>query len=285
MTWVLHNGEFLQKEDVKISPDNRAFRFADGCFEAIRIMKGSAVFWNLHMNRMFETMRWLEIIPAFDHQQVTHWAKELIRLNDLQQEGMMRILINRAGAGTYFPQEQKAEIYMETIALTYGDANDFSGKKGGFFEREKLPIAEVGNMKTVNKTMQVLAALEAQRKGIDDLILCNSAGYVAETISSNVYVLHNNQLLTPPLDSGCLNGTIRQAIMLNKHEFSLLVIERQIHPMELEQATEIWTSNARKGLEFFRTFEGRNLSSERFGEAHLLIKQMAINSSKDFREN
>jgi len=55
--------------------------------------------------------------------------------------------------------------------------------------------------------------------------------------------------------------------------------------MELEQATEIWTSNARKGLEFFRTFEGRNLSSERFGEAHLLIKQMAINSSKDFREN
>ncbi len=53
----------------------------------------------------------------------------------------------------------------------------------------------------------------------------------------------------------------------------------------LEQATEIWTSNARKGLEFFRTFEGRNLKSEWFLEARFITAQMAISSLKDFLEN
>ena len=93
MNWIYLNREICPGSSFNISPENRAFRFADGCFESIRIMEALPVFWNKHMERLLETAAFLQIQLPIPTEKILEIAKELIHRNEIQLGGKIRIML------------------------------------------------------------------------------------------------------------------------------------------------------------------------------------------------
>ena len=64
----------------------------------------------------------------------------------------------------------------------------------------------LSNLKTTSAIYYVLASIEKQQRGLDDLLILNSNRYPIEACSSNVFIVKDNEIITPPLESGCLDG-------------------------------------------------------------------------------
>ncbi|MFM7726179.1 MAG: aminotransferase class IV, partial [Flavobacteriales bacterium] len=97
MSYVYHKGEFLSDTATHIARDNRAFRFADGFFESMRIVNGRALFLENHFARAMDTAAALKIKPAegFSIEQLRSEIDELLKRNNISEGGRMRITFYR----------------------------------------------------------------------------------------------------------------------------------------------------------------------------------------------
>jgi len=98
METVYFNGEFLPKDEIKISPDDRGFLFADGIYEVIRWYEGFFYDINSHVSRLKRSLRELRINWS-DSDSFPTIATELIKINNLQdQPAMVYLQVTRGAA-------------------------------------------------------------------------------------------------------------------------------------------------------------------------------------------
>lgn len=283
MSIVFINGEFVPAEKAALSVANRAFRYADGCFEAVRIINGKPVFWAEHVDRLWGTLALLEIDTPFDHEQLCRWINTLLDVNAVPGGAMLRIMVFRQDGGTYFPLSNEGVVFMELRPL---DDNVYArcpeGKLGGIFDRFVLPAHELGNHKTLNKTIHVTASVSSQKNGWDDAVILNHRGEIAEVISSNIYLAMEDRIITPSLDSGCLNGTIRKVLTANRSALPLPLFEEAVPLSALAEAHEVWTSNAAAGLQWFRQIGKHRYRGNLAQEVQEKLVELALSSASGF---
>ncbi|MEZ4722110.1 MAG: aminotransferase class IV [Flavobacteriales bacterium] len=284
MNVIYLNGIYVNRSDAKISISNRAFRYADGCFEAIRIMNGYPVFWSLHWDRLTRTLEMLQIELMLNESAIKEVIVKLISMNQCLS-GMLRIVVSRADGGKYMPLGNEAQVFMELTEMeTPHYPEPITLKRAVLFEEFRLPSHELGNHKTLNKTLHVLAALSAKASGCDEAFLVNDKGAVAEAISSNMCLLKNKVITTPPLSDGGLNGTIRRVLLQNSNSIGVKIIEHSITPSELLEADEIWATNASSGISAVTSYAGKSYSADLANRLQARLNSLAISSVVDFQE-
>jgi branched-chain amino acid aminotransferase len=92
-----------------------------------------------------------------------------------------------------------------------------------------------------------LAKQEAMNQSYDEAILLNTASNVADGSISNVFMVNDNQVITPPVSDGALPGVVR-SILLEEFSQDFTIIERSISPKELMLADEVFLTNALMGI-------------------------------------
>ena len=97
---------------------------------------------------------------------------------------------------------------------------------------------------------------------LDDCLIQNDKGHIAEASSSNVFVLRRNKLLTPPISSGCKDGTMRQVVLKLAQELGLQVVEKHLKRKRLLKADEIWLTNAVQGVLWVESFQDNKLNNQ-----------------------
>ena len=98
--------------------------------------------------------------------------------------------------------------------------------------------------------MYVLAGIYKKQHGLDDAFILNNAGFLCESISSNVFVVYDKQIYTPALTEGCIAGTMRSVIMEIAKYNGIPLIEAQINPEVLNEAEEVFITNAINGIQW-----------------------------------
>jgi branched-chain amino acid aminotransferase len=121
------------------------------------------------------------------------------------------------------------------------------GLKLGIFSENPKPRVRLSNFKTNNSLHYVLASLYSKENSFDDCLLVNDQGNVVESTNSNVFVVFDNEVCTPPLSEGCVDGVARSVILSILRKKNILYLVRPIALTELPQATEILVSNAVRG--------------------------------------
>jgi branched-chain amino acid aminotransferase len=97
----------------------------------------------------------------------------------------------------------------------------------------------------------VLAKIWAKENGLDDALILNQNGNIIEAASANLFWKKNNQIYTVPLAEGCIDGIARQVYMEQMVLANKPVIEKICSQIELQQADEIFISNATNGMSKF----------------------------------
>lgn len=114
-------------------------------------------------------------------------------------------------------------------------------------------------IKSLNYLNQILARIEANRAGVEEALMLNRQGMVAEGTADNIFVVRDGELHTPPVTDGALQGITRDIIMQLAREAELVVRESSLTPYDLYTADECFLSGTGAELIPVRDIDGRQL--------------------------
>jgi len=251
-----YNGEIVPAGQQVLQLNNRAFRYGDGIFESMRMIKGNLQYANLHAKRLQAGMKALKLenYSDLDIDFLKEKAKELSTRNKAKN-GRLRLTVFRDADGLYTPTDNKLAYTIEWETLE--DQQYTLNQRGlimNVFEDIPKPINSLSNLKTCNSLTYVLAGVYKQRNRLDDAFILNQNGFLCESISSNIFIKYNGTLYTPALSEGCIKGVMRQVVIELALKNSIPVTEAQINPQILNEADEVFLTNATKGIQWVLGF-------------------------------
>ena len=223
------NGKIVCEEDFNINYNNRFFLYGDGFFETIRVFKGEPIFWNDHYFRIIGSACMLRIpIPSYFNSKYLHNdIIKLLKANKLSNKSCrLRIIFFRDSEGYYMPKNETFSYVISTELLEKDIyINNKEGYKVDLFNQYKLGTSELNNLKSTNRLINILSSIYKEENMLNDSIIINEKNNIVEFSSGNLFLVLNNQIITPPLDSGCINGIIRKKILSFNSFKSLSILE------------------------------------------------------------
>ena len=251
MQFINFNGTIHRVDEPLILVGNRGFKYGDGFFESMVMFNRKLPLLDLHRNRIEYTADALFMqLPAnFSLQTIENQILELAAANKNMQNARVRMQFYRKGDGLYLP-DNDAIGYIITIDPI--ENNSFrageglvAGLRTDFFK----PIYHLSDLKISSALPYVQFAQFAASDKVGEMILLNNHSKICEAIYSNVFIVLKDKLVTPDLDSGCVNGVMRSYLL---SELEDNIEERTINSEELLEADEILLTNAVKGIQWVR---------------------------------
>lgn len=258
-SFILFNGEYLRHEESGISYKNRSFYYGDGLFETMHANGTEIQFFDDHIVRLKYGMEILKMeIPASIKNGFI--KKEIIKLlhkNKLYQGVRIRLSVFRNDGGKYTPVTNTVSYLAETefIENAFYELNQ-KGIILGTYHDIKKPVNLFSNLKTSNSLLYVMAGIYAKEKKIDDCIILNEKGFVTETISSNIFLIQGNNILTPPLTDGPVAGIMRKQTLRIADSLKYRIHnEIPVTEEHLLSAEEVFITNSISGIKWVLAFK------------------------------
>jgi len=259
------NGRIKSNSDLVLGLENRAFRYGDGLFESMRVINAELMFADLHSKRLMQSMQLLKMQGSemFNKNFIIQKTEELLKSNKIFKDARIRWSVFRKEGGFYTPESNEVcySIEVEKISTSGYQLN----KKGlllGVFDKMNKSISSYSGIKSSNALLYVLAGIEAKETGFDDLIILNNEGNIAETISSNIFLVKNDKLYTPSLSEGGIDGVMRKAILSIAKKNKIQITETRIGIQNLALCDEVFLTNAVQGLQWVMGFGEKRFFSK-----------------------
>lgn len=259
------NGNILPADQLIFKANNRGFRYGDGLFESMRYMKGKLKFPEMHIDRIQKGMKLLRFdnCSLIDAWFLREKVEELVRRNRTGADARIRLTVFRDSEGLYSPVSNKYGYVLEIQKLDEGQY--VLNKKGliiDVYDEIPKPVNALSNLKTCNAMIYVLAGIYKNQNALDEVLLLNHHGFLCESMSSNVFVVYDRKLYTPALKEGCIAGVMRQVVMRLAKENDIELVEAQINPDILNEADEVFLTNAAKGIQWVMGYNNKRYFNE-----------------------
>ena len=210
---ILHyNGTYLQENEFNVGIQDRAFQYGDGLFETLVVRNGKIKFLASHLERLKSGAKAMELsVPeSFTKESLETSIFELILQNKLQDNIRIKLLVWRKEGGLYTPDSNEIYYLIKVSPLTTAAA--YPIKSWRCYHQFRLTETLVSAFKTMNALPYVLASNYKKQHKLDEVVLLDQEGNVAEASASNLFWIQNNDLFTPALKTGCKKGIIRSQI-------------------------------------------------------------------------
>ncbi len=263
--FINFNGDIIPAEQQVLTIANRGFRYGDGLFESMRWMKGELKFADFHAERIRKGMKLLKL-DSWSHLDtwfIRQRVEELVRRNKIGPDGRIRLTVFRDADGLYSPSNNKMAFALETRKLE--ESNYTINDKGliiDVYDEIAKPINILSNLKTCNSLIYVLAGIFKNQNALDEVLILNQNGFLCESMSSNVFVVYDRKLYTPALNEGCIAGVMRQVVMRLAKENGIELVEAQINPDILNEADEVFLTNAGRGIQWVMGYNNKRYFNE-----------------------
>jgi len=265
-TIVFFNGEFMPLHRATVSVATHALHYGTGCFEGIR------GYWSdereelyvlkleEHVERFFRSCSVLRIRPPFSRAELSDVILEVVRRNGYTSDVYVRPIAFKSSETiklTLSPLEDSFAVY----AFPFGH---YVHREGGLrvclspwqrIDDNAIPVRAKVTGGYVNAS---LASDDAAQAGFDEALLLSPGGTVSEASSSNIFLVRNGTLITPPLSDNILEGITREAVIeLARRELGIPVEERSIGRSELYVADEVFLTGTGVQIGPVSTIDGR----------------------------
>lgn len=235
---VFYNGKILNLENAAVSPFDRAFQFGDGVYEVIRYYPKSFFEFELHLDRLKNSLKKMEIsFTAFEN--IESVLNELILKNNLSNEvSIGYIQISR---GQHIPRRHYFNDDIVTTVFMYVEKFPArleemkNGVKVGLEEDIRWLRCDI---KATSLLPNILARNRAIRKGLSEIIWHRN-GLITEGTQTNICFIKNGELFTPPLSNLILAGITRKVVLNLCSQLGIPCTERNINLDELKTFNEI----------------------------------------------
>lgn len=235
---VYFNGELLPKEDVRISPDDRGFLFADGAYEVIRSYDGKLFRLAAHLLRLENSLRGLEITVP-DTKELQSATVQLIERNGLSRgDAALYIQVTRGVAPrqhAFPPRDIRPTVYMSAWRFHASHASLEQGVRVILVPDIRWLRCDI---KSVALLPNVLASQQAKESSAYEAIFVRD-GIVTEGSHTNVAAVFGGRLVTHPKTNHILPGITREVVLALCQKLDLPYSESPISEPELREADEL----------------------------------------------
>jgi D-alanine transaminase len=232
LSTYLYQNEFIPKQNVAISPDDRGYYFGDGVYE---VYNGQLFEPEGHYRRLEKTAREVRVSLPYGMERLHEQLIELIRINELS-EGTVYMQITRGSA----PRSHPFPADTEPVLLAHCNhvPRPLSAMEQGIAAITADDIRWLRcDLKTLNLLANVLAKQNALDQGADEVILHRS-GVITECSSSNFMMVRQGELYTHPANHFILHGITRGVVLQLARQLGIKVHEQTFTLEDLSAADE-----------------------------------------------
>ena len=244
--WV--DGQLTDAALARISPFDHGFTVGDGVFETCKVVAGVPFALTRHLQRLDRSAAGLGL-PAPDHERVRAAIASLLeaepdagRLRITYTGGVSPLGSDRGDAGPTLVLAAAPEGRWETTT---------SVSTVPWPRNERSAVA---GLKTTSYAENVVALAYAHARGASEAIFANTVGQLCEGTGSNLFIVLDGQLLTPPLTSGCLAGVSRELVL----EWTDAA-EADLPLSALAQAEEAFLTSSTRDVQAIGVVDGKGL--------------------------
>ena len=246
--YISLNGTIIPEVDFRISPDNRGLRYGDGLFETMKVSNGQILLEQLHIERLFSSLRLMQIQPP-EYLSSTHLREQvklLLEKNRHSESARVRVMICRGDGGLYEKNPEQPMVLIQSWALK--QSADMPAVKIDVFPDARKSMDVFSSLKSNNYLCYIMGANFAAKRQLDDALILNAQGRIADATIANVFVIKDGKVITPPLSEGCVNGVYRRFLLDRFIRDGTLFRERPVSVDALLSADEVFLTNAITGI-------------------------------------
>ena len=270
------NGELLFKENIKLTTDNRGFKYGDGIFETIKVVHKKVIFWEDHYFRLMASMRMLRMKIPMEFT-LEFLEKEILKTVAVLEDGAnfrVRLNVFRKDGGLYTPKTNAIDYLIEASESNYKTKETYEiDVFKDFYNYSGL----LSTIKTNNRMLNTLASIYANENDLDNCILVNERKGVVEVANANIFIVKNNIVKTPALTEGCIKGVVRGKVidlLIKNKDFT--IEETVISPFEIQKADEVFITNAIMGIQAVTKYKKKSFNTDLAGKLHASLKVLQI---------
>ena len=242
IVWL--DGELLPIESARVSPLDRGLTVGDGVFETLRAYGGTPFAFTRHYERLSASARGLGI--AAPDRAVLHDAVlATIDANGVS-DARVRITVT-AGEGPPGSSRVGSTPVTIVVATPFAPAPPTAGVVVCPWTRNER--SATAGLKTLSYAANVRALAYAEARGVSEALFANTNGNLCEATGSNVFVVLDGELVTPPPSAGCLLGVTRAIILDVTRGAGMRVAERDVPIDALATADEAFLSSSTREVQ------------------------------------
>ena len=287
--WANH--EILESEAVSIHPLSTALKYGAGVFEGLR------GYWNAeqeqlhifrldeHLKRLQDSAKILRFTPMPTSEELAAGTREVLRADNIATDVHIRIQVFVDAVGGFIDAQGPIKTFISAVPM--GRHNEGAGKHIGVSSWRRISDSTMPpRIKSVaNYENSRLALLEAQRHGYDDAVLLTSDGHVSEGPGYNVFIRRGDQLVTPAVTDGILEGVTRDSIITLARTLDVEVVERSIDRTELYIAEEVFFVGTAGEVTPILSVDQINVGEGQTGELTQKLREVYLEVARNERED
>ncbi len=262
------NGDYVPKDEAKISVFDHGFLYGDGVFEGIRAYNGRVFKLDEHISRLYDSAKAICLTIPISKEEMKADILECIGKNNLK-EAYVRLIVSR-GIGDLgldprkCPKPNVIIITQEWDAL-YGDLYENGLTAVTVCVRRNAPEALPPNIKSLNYLNNILAKIEAIEKGGDEALMFDVHGNLSEGTGDNIFLIKDECIITPPTINN-LNGITRAVVIELASKMEYVVQEKNCGLVDLYTADEIFVTGTAAEIAPIIKVDGRRVGDGKPGK-------------------
>lgn len=259
MNHICFNGKIVPGDEPVLLASNRSYRYGDGLFETIKLLDERILLADYHFERLFSGLSLLkfEIPGLFTKEKLEKDILNLCRKNDCKKLARVRLSVFRGNGGLH--DDNKALQYLiESWALneSVNKLNE-NGLVIDICPDARKSCDKYSNLKSANFLPYSIAALFAKENKLNDCLVLNTCGSIADATIANVFLVKDGIVITPGLSEGCVNGVMRRYLLMRMRDAGYEIQEMAVVAADIENADEIFLTNAINGIRWVGQFRDK----------------------------
>ena len=268
------DGYYYNYADSKVHINDRGYHFGDAVYEVILFNEGVFYDFDAHINRLFNSLKSIEIEFSFTKKTIELIVKNLIRLNRVTF-GSVYIQVSRGVAErnhTYDNLKVKPILTIITSKKHNTTNAIIKGVKAITIRDNRWSRPDI---KTTQLLPNVLAKTIANKQGAYESIFIDDEGYVTEGSSSNIWIINNkNEIITRNIDGKILSGITRKTVAEFAKLNNLKVLEKKFSKEDMFKAKEVFLTSASSFVTPINEIDEVKVNNGNIGQLSVKLKKL-----------
>jgi len=261
--WI--NGKLFHRDQAKISVFDSAVQGGDAVWEGIRVYKGKVFCFEKHLNRLMESAKSMDFSNIPSLSEVKNAVFCTLEANGMRDDTHIRLTLTRGEKITSGMNPDLNQFGCTLIVLAEWKSSIFHGKELRLVSsniRRNSPLCLDSRIHHANLINNILAKIEANHAGVDDAVMLDINGFVAETNSTNIFMIKSGVVITP-FPKACLPGITRELIFEICKSNNIPIHEEDISLTQLYNADEVFTTGTMGELAGVCEIDKRKVGNKR----------------------
>jgi branched-chain amino acid aminotransferase len=262
LIWI--NGQWHDRESATISVYDHGLLYGDGVFEGMRVYGGRCFRMAEHLDRLYDSAQSIWITVPMARDEMARVTDEGIARAGIT-EGYLRHVVTR-GVGDLGLDPRscpRPTVFIIFDAIKIWPRERYEKGLAVISAATPMPDRETlsPRVKSLNYLPHIMAKLEGIHAQMDEVLMLDRGGYVAEASGMNVFIVKRGVLTTPPAWTGLLRGVTRDLVLEIAGEAGIPAREEPINRYDVYTADEAFLTGTAAEIAPIRSLDGRQIGA------------------------